>query len=78
MTTKTMIEHLTPNGVNIKTQKYIEQDGVEYALGEPHRCAFVNSERGRTEIATELPEPYLSAVMAVWGDAPTVIENDGI
>jgi hypothetical protein len=78
MVTKTTLDMLTETGVSVKTQKYVEDGGVEYAVGEPHRCAYVNSERGRAEIAAELPEPYLSAVLAVWSDAPTVIENDGI
>lgn len=69
---------LTETGVSVKTQKYVEDGGIEYAVGEPHRRAYINSERGRNEIAAELPEPYLSAVMSVWGDAPTVIESDGI
>ena len=74
MITKISVDMLTDNGVSIKTQSYIEQDGVEYAAGPPQRCAYANSERGRVEIAAALAEPYLSAVMAVWGDAPTIIE----
>jgi hypothetical protein len=78
MFTKVTLDMLTDKSVSVKTQKYVEDDGIEYAVGEPHRRAYVNSERGRAEIAEELSEPYLSAVLAVWGDAPTVIENDGI
>ena len=78
MITKITLDMLTETGVSVKTQKYVEDGGVEYAVGEPHRCAYVNSERGRQEITATLEEPYLSAVMAVWGDAPTVIENNGI
>lgn len=74
MITKITLDMLTETGVSVKTQKYIEDGGVEYTVGEPHRKAYVNSERGRAEIAAELPEPYLSAVLAVWGEAPTVIE----
>ena len=73
---KITLDMLTETGVSVKTQKYIEDGGVEYAVGEPHRRAYVNSERGRTEIAAELPEPYLSAVMAVWGEAPTVFDDN--
>jgi hypothetical protein len=74
---KVTIDMLTKTSVSIRTQNYVEQNGVEYLIGEPHRCAYINSERGRAEIAAALAEPYLSAVMAMWGDAPTVIENDG-
>lgn len=68
------LDALTSSSVSVKTQKYVVVDDTEYAVGEPHRCAYVNTERGREEIAT-LPEPYLSAVMAVWGDTPTVVEQ---
>lgn len=76
MVTKTTLDMLTETGVSVKTQKYVEDGGVEYAVGEPHRRAYVNSERGRAEIAAELPEPYLSAVLAVWGDSAKVIEGE--
>lgn len=72
----TTLDMLTETSVSVKTQKYIEHEGIEYAVGEPHRKAYVNSERGRAEIAAELPEPYLSAVLAVWGEAPTVFEDN--
>lgn len=75
MVTKTTLDMLTKTSVNVKTQKYIEDGGIEYVVGEPHRKAYVNSERGRAEIAAELPEPYLSAVLAVWGENPTVSEE---
>ena len=76
MEVKITLDMLTETSVSVKTQKYINDGGVEYAVGLPHRRAYVNSERGRAEIAAELPEPYLSAVLAVWGDAPTVFENN--
>ena len=53
----------------------IEEDGIKYFVGDIHRRAYVNSEDGRKEINEELAEPYLSAVMTVWGDTPTVIIN---
>ena len=71
---KISLDMLTETSVSVKTQKYVEDGGVEYAVGEPHRRAYVNSERGRAEIAAELPEPYLSAVMSVWGDSAKVID----
>lgn len=76
MITQITLDMLTETGVSVKTQKYVEDGGVEYAVGEPHRRAYVNSERGRAEIAAELPEPYLSAVLAVWGEAPTIVEDN--
>jgi len=76
MITQIALDMLTEKSVSVKTQKYIEDEGIEYAVGEPHRRAYVNSERGRAEIAAELPEPYLSAVLAVWGDSAKVIEGE--
>jgi hypothetical protein len=52
----------------------VELDGQDYAVGEPHRGAYVNSLRGREEISAALDEPYLSAVMTVWGEEATVEE----
>ena len=72
MTTTITLDALTQNSVSVKTRKTITQDGIGYEIGDPHRCAYVNSVSGRKQLAAELPEPYLSAVLAVWGDAPTV------
>lgn len=72
---KIIIDELTNTNVSIRNQKYVIDDGTVYYVGEPHRCAYMNSERGRTEIASALPEPYLSAVMAVWGESPTIVEE---
>ena len=72
MTETITIDALTEVSVSIKRQKTIRAEGSTYEIGEPHRCAYANSSAGREQIAAEVPEPYLSAVMAVWGDAPTV------
>ena len=68
------LDALTQDGVSIKTQKNILQDGVTYEIDQPHRCAYVNSARGRQQLLQNVPEPYRGAVLAVWGDAPTVQE----
>ncbi len=71
------LDELNKNSVSVVTRKYIEEDGVKYFVGDIHRKAYVNSVDGRSEINNELQEPYLSAVMAVWGDSPTVeIKSD--
>lgn len=69
------LDELGQDSVSVATKKYIEEDGVKYFIGDIHRRAYVNSEEGRREINNELREPYLSAVMAVWGDNPTVEIN---
>lgn len=75
MIEKVTLDMLTQDSVSVKRQRYAVVDGEEYPIGQPHRKAYVNSERGRTEIQNELEEPYLSAVMAVWGKQPTVVEG---
>lgn len=68
---------LTTDSVSVKIQKYVGVDGVEYQVGEPHRKAYVNSESGRAEVLAELPESQATAIMAVWGDTPTIDEDAG-
>ena len=69
---KITVDMLTTESVSIARQRYFIDDGVEYSIGPPHRSAYVNSVRGRGEIAAALAEPYLSAVLAVWGEETTV------
>ena len=72
---KISLDALNENSVTVKTQQYIEVDGKALHVGELHAKAYINSERGREELAEEVFEPYLSAVLAVWGDIPTVNET---
>ena len=72
MITELSIEGLNTESVGVVTRKYIEYAGIKYQIGEQHRKAYVNSEAGREELFNELKEPYYTAVMAVWGDTPTV------
>ena len=76
MNEKIMLDQLTENGVSIMTQKYVVSDGVSYDAGPPHRCSFPNSERGRVEIESVLTGQHLTAVMAIWGEVPTVTEQE--
>lgn len=69
---KITLDMLTENSVSVKTQKYVEVEGVEYPIGEPHRRAYVNSVRGRQAVQNEVPEPHRAAIFAVWGENPTV------
>ena len=68
------IDALTKGSVSVKVQKTMVQDGIAYEIGEPHRCAYGKSVSGRAKLAKDVPEPYLSAVMAVWGNDPTMEE----
>jgi hypothetical protein len=73
MDSEISLDELTTNSVSVKTVNYTTIDGVKYYLGDPHRCAYVNSTSGRAAITAALAEPYLSAVMAVWGNTPTIV-----
>ena len=72
MTETITIDALTKNSVSVKRQNTITTEGSTYEIGDPNRCAYTNSAAGREQLAKEVPEPYLSAVMTVWGDTPTV------
>ncbi len=60
-----IIDMLTKSSVSIKKQT---ETGI-------WRKAYVNSEQSRQELQTEVPEPYLSEILAAWGDVSTVIEE---
>ena len=71
-----IVDMLTKDSVSIITKKFIDVDGIKTQVGENHRCAYVNSERGRVKISEEQPEEVVNAVFAIWGDTPTVIEKN--
>ena len=75
MNKKITLDMLTQDGVSIKKQDITTIDSKEYTVGEPWRKAYINSTNGRVELQAEVSEPYLSAIMAMWGTTPTVIEN---
>lgn len=74
MVEKITLDMLTQDSVSLKKQQYATVDGKEYPIGEPWRRAYINSPQGRTQVQSEVTEPYLSAIMAVWGETPTVTE----
>lgn len=74
MIEKYTIDMLTIDSVSVKKQTYIDYMGQQYPIGEPWRRAYMNSEKGRQQIIDELPIAQVNAIMAVWGDTPTVTE----
>ena len=74
---KKSVDMLTKNGVSVETTQTAVIDGTEYTLGLPHRCAYVNSVQGRALLAEQEPEDVVAAVLAMWGDTPTVEEPEG-
>lgn len=76
MTEKYILDNLNQDSVSVKKQNYVEYMGQEYPIGEPWRRAYVNSEQGRQQIIDELPQAQVNAILAVWGETPTVIEEE--
>ena len=74
MNEKIYLDSLTINYVHLRKQNFTTIDGVEYPIGQTWRRAYVNSTAGRSQVQTEVPEPYKTAILAVWGDTPTVEE----
>ena len=75
MIEKITLDMLTQDSVSVKKQQYIVQDGKEYAIGEPWWRAYVNSISGRQQVENEVPEPYKSVILLMWGSEPTVSEE---
>jgi hypothetical protein len=75
MIEKITLDMLTQDSVSLKKQQYATVDGKEYPIGDPWRRAYINSVKGRAQVQAEVPEPYQSAIFAVWGNAPTVTEQ---
>lgn len=73
---KYTLDMLTQDSVSVKKQRYVEIDGAEYPVGQPWRRSYVNSARGRQAVQEEVPEPHRTAIFTVWGDTPTVDENE--
>lgn len=69
------IDELTSNSVSVKREKIIEIEGIKYKLPTPSRKAYANSITGRNELEREVPEPYLTAILNVWGNEPTANEH---
>ena len=62
------VDMLTNQSVSILTQKFIEINGVRSQIGDGHRCAYVNSETGRSDLQGTEPEEIVNAVFAIWGE----------
>ena len=76
MKMKITLDMLTQDSVSIKKQQYTIIDGKEYAIGEPCRRAYVNSISGRQQVENEVEEPYKTMIFMMWGDTPTINEED--
>jgi hypothetical protein len=75
MIEKYTLDNLNKNSVSVKKQQIETVNNVEYPIGQPWRRAYVNSTQGRIQVEAEVPAPYKTAILAVWGDTPTVTEE---
>lgn len=73
---KVTVDMLTDKSVSILTQNFVQVDGKKTQLGENHRKAYVNTEAGRKALMSEQEDATVQAVFAIWGDAPTVINEE--
>ena len=78
MIEKITLDMLTQDSVSVKTQRYYDDNGTLYPIGQPHRKAYINSIKGREEVQNELPLAQQNAIFSVWGDTPTVTEHNDI
>lgn len=67
------LELLSQDSVSVVFIKYIEYAGQKLQVGETVRTGYVNSIQGREELKEQVKEPYRTAILAVWGDMPTVV-----
>lgn len=72
METKKTVDMLTTDSVSILTQKFIVDDGEIVQVGKNHRKGYENSAVGRAELQEKEPPEVVNAVLAIWGDTPTV------
>ena len=71
---KIILDMLTNDSVSVLKQQYITVDGTDIRVGENVRNAYMNTQTERELLKSELPEEFYNAVIAVWGDTPTIAE----
>ena len=72
-----ILDSLTKEHVCVKTQQYlIKDDGTGSPIGDLHSIAYINTEAQRAVLEKDQPEDIVSAVLAIWGDVPTVVDPE--
>lgn len=71
---KITLDMLTPDSVSILKHQYITIDGTDIKVGDNIRNAYMNTQTEREYLKGCLPEDYYNAVLAMWGNGPTVLE----
>lgn len=74
--TVTTVTDLTEDSVSILKQNFIELDGVTTQVGANFRTSYVNSTSGRQSLMDEQSAQDVEAVLAKWGDTPTIKEME--
>ena len=69
------LDNLNQDSVSVSKQTFVEYMGQMFPIGQLWRRAYVNSIQGRQQIVEELPIVQVNAIMAVWGDSPTIDES---
>ncbi len=67
------LEQLTTESVNVITVSTATIDKERREVGRS-RMAYVNSPTGRKQLSEILPDEYVTAVLALWGETPTVTD----
>ena len=71
---KITLDMLTKESVSVLRQQFLNYNGVDMQVGENIRNTYSNNEDDRASLKSILSDEYYNAVMAVWGDNPTVDE----
>ena len=70
---KITISDLTEDFVNVKVVEVAEINSEDVEIGKPFRVSYSNSEADRERLSEHQPAQIINAVMAIWGDTPTVV-----
>jgi len=74
---KKTIYLLSENFVEIDEEQFIIISDQEIRLDIPkHRTLYINSSSKRAALTAEQPANIVSAVFAIWGNEPTVVEEE--
>ena len=76
LTTKITLDMLTQDSVSVLKQQFLILNNTEMQVGGNIRNTYANSIGGRKLIKSILPNEYYNAVIAVWGDTPSVVESE--
>lgn len=69
--TEIILDALTSDSVSVLKKQYYEINGQKFYT-DNERNAFVNSKSDRELLKNILSDEYYNAVVAIWGDTPTV------